>query len=285
MKPSLTSLLRAAVIAVGIVLVVASLLKTHALALNGFGRSPFDAVSRPAIIVIELFLGGMLCFQAPRRRVLAATAALFAAFCVYHLVLSIRGEPSCKCFGVVAHQAWQSFLIDIACLAALLAALRWLPNEASLEAGLLDAGGKRLLAGSLAAGAGCWLLCVLVDSSPNVAELRREAVRFNADSLEIGTVQSGKLIRANVEVANKWSQPVTLIGGAQKCNCDPLFDLPLTLKPGERRTLTVSLASPVAKGYFDVPLTFNTDLAWQPLLRGRLHGMAVPPPPQRSVVP
>lgn len=214
----------------------------------------------------------MIVFQRPRTGIYAVAIAMFSVFAIYNLFLATAGRPSCACFGVVSQSAWHSFGIDIGCLASLVGAWIGFPSTMWERAHLLDNLARRVLAASTGFACACAALFVGVDGLAATARLRGEALRLDASSLDMGSIEKTGLVRCDVQLINKWSEPVTLTGAETNCNCDPLADLPIRLERGERRSIGVSVAVPRRNGRFEVPLTLYTDVPWQPVIKARLRG-------------
>jgi hypothetical protein len=62
-----------------------------------------------------------------------------------------------------------------------------------------------------------------------------------------------------VELMNRTDQAVRVIGGTADCSCTVLADLPVTIPPGESRSITVSFRLPKASGIFNRKAALRLD--------------------------
>src|SRR5258708_3967537 len=80
-----------------------------------------------------------------------------------------------------------------------------------------------------------------------VRYLRGERLLIEADNVELGDVQSGAEANVPVRVANYSGAPVKVVGVWVSCSCLHANDYPLTVAPGERRTLPVVFRAPKSR--------------------------------------
>lgn len=62
-----------------------------------------------------------------------------------------------------------------------------------------------------------------------------------ASSIETGVLKPGEKAVASIHIQNKSSQTVSISGAEVSCFCTTIHGLPLTLKPGEERTLRITV--------------------------------------------
>lgn len=89
------------------------------------------------------------------------------------------------------------------------------------------------------------------------------------DSIELGTVSVGEDRRASFRVTNVGRSPVTIVGGTTSCACTTVERLPMTVAPGQTRSLDllvwVSPTTPAAQ-----TIRFYTTSSSQPRIDAEL---------------
>jgi|DewCreStandDraft_4_1066084.scaffolds.fasta_scaffold10469_3 hypothetical protein len=268
----------AASILPGSVLLAAALLKLHTVATEGAKAS--QAVLLGGMVLVESLLGSWLLVLPANFWLVGASCALFLGFAGYHGYAIVRDLPPCLCFGSVTVLHEIALGLSLLC-GALLGAV--------LVAGAAARGSEpdRRMVGrvGLAAAAATVVLgavLVVADRLPVVARLRGQAVRISAASLRPAPVIAGQWTQVPVRVTNKWDRPVTLVGGSFSCTCHAVDDLPLTLAPGETKTLRTTI-SPIGRpGHHAIRLVLFTDVPWQWQLEGALH-LIVQEPRRRAM--
>jgi hypothetical protein len=69
--------------------------------------------------------------------------------------------------------------------------------------------------------------------------------------VDMGEGVPGETRSASVELTNRTDEPIRLIGGTSDCSCTVLADLPVTIPPGESRSITVAMRLPNATGAYN----------------------------------
>jgi hypothetical protein len=87
-------------------------------------------------------------------------------------------------------------------------------------------------------GMGAW---VYGSPAAALARLRGELITVTPGYVDFGSGQPGDVLEATVEVTNWTDRPIRLIGGTSDCSCVATTGLPITLQPGETRTILVHL--------------------------------------------
>jgi len=215
----------AAIPAVGVILLVAALLKLHAMVLHGTGFA--DGIFKSTLVAAELVLGVLLLFAAPNRRIVEATAVLFTGFAAYSVYLIVIGRPTCNCFGVLSTRVWHSLGVDLLGLALLGSSLafgRYHPwSMQSYRSAAWLSGCAVIIA------LGLGPLLAMADRRPEVAWLRGEALRIDSRSIDSVSALINEERAVTIRVTNRWSEPVKLVGGTFGCACNLTKDLPATL--------------------------------------------------------
>lgn len=259
---------RSAIVRVGLGLL---LLATAGLKLYGLGVSSVPRVgwfSQPWVQLLaaewELVLGGWLLSGARPRLSWLAALATFVSFAGVSGYLGWVGVASCGCLGAIKANPWWAFGVDVAAVALLAwarpewASLREYPRLAFRIAGrrafLLFCGSMLLL--SLLAGVGMQRYGSL---DAMVAHLRGERVSIRPDLVDVGRGVPGQSIEASVALVNRTKSPVRIIGGTSDCSCVATDNLPVTLQPGESRSVSLRVDLPRATGRFTRKVWFWTD--------------------------
>lgn len=252
--------------ALGVVLLVAAALKLHGLAF--VPADPSGIFSAPewqlGIVEMEMFLAvWLISGNRPLGSWLSALLA-FGVFAGASFYQGWIGHASCGCFGAVEVNPWITFSLDIAVVIALLIArpdLRPLGDNsrATLAGALLPLGG-----GVLGTAAILGLLAGLAhvgfgSTQGALAYLRGERLSVSPQMVDMGLGQPGETRAASVQLTNWTDKPIRLIGGTSDCSCVATEDLPLTIPPGEGRTIHVKMRLPAANGLFNRTAMLMTD--------------------------
>jgi len=229
------------------------LLSAAGLKIYGWSEStvpPVGWFSAPGVqaaaIGWEILLGAwLLCGVAPFGSWLASigTFTLLAGISGY---LGWIGQATCGCFGTIKASPWHAFTVDVAALAILFVGHpKQEPNRAVQEGGWLRiispvayfALGVAVIVACLA-GMGTW-----VYGSPEaaLARLRGESLTVTPGYVDFGSGHPGDKLEATVKVRNWTDRPIRLMGGTSDCSCVVTTGLPITLQPGETRTIPVRL--------------------------------------------
>jgi hypothetical protein len=241
---------------VGVLLLAAAALKTYG-AFRGL-VSPLGAFASPwlqfALVQAECLLGVWLLSGWYPRGAWAATTLTFAGFAGVSAYQGWIGQASCGCFGALSVKPWYTFGLDLFVLAALIVA-RPRGQISADEPSALPSFARRALP-VLMATAG--LLVVLTTAatvwygSPTaaLAQLRGERLSVSPGVVNFGDATGGETREAEIELTNRTEQPLRVVGGTYDCSCTVLHDLPLTMAPGETRSVTVRVRIPPAAGQF-----------------------------------
>ena len=238
------------------------LLTAAGLKLYGLGVDPVSRMgvfSGPAlqflIVAFEIFLGvWLISGKAPLGAWLAALVA-FTVFAGVSLYQGVIGQASCGCFGKLSVNPWYTFGVDVAALVALGFARPdlkplWQISRSSLGRSCLPVacalGGYLLLLGAVAAVAHHRFGSI--DGA--IAFLRGERLSLTPGLVDMGDGGPGETREASLELTNRTDHAIRLIGGTVDCSCTVLNDLPVTVPPGETRSITVSMKLPGTPGMF-----------------------------------
>ncbi len=248
----------------GLLLLTAALLKGSGLGVDPVSR--MGIFSAPAfqflVVAFEVSLGfWLLSGKLPSGAWLTVLMA-FAGFAVVSLYQGSIGQASCGCFGKLSVNPWYTFVIDIATVAALVFIRPDLQPlwENRARIGLTAAcvfGGYVVLLGLLAG----FVYFHFGSVSAALASLRGERLSVSPGLIDMGEGAPAETRAASVELTNRTEQPIRLIGGSADCSCTVLGDLPVTVPPGESRSITITMNLPKTPGMFNrkAQLTIDDD--------------------------
>lgn len=265
--------------AVGLFLLVAASLKIHALASDPFAEDSLLASPRllVAAIELEIVLGlWLLSGWFPRAGWIAALG-FFGIATATNLYLGVSGQTSCGCFGHVRVSPWVTCLIDAGALVALAI---WRPSLVapadSVESPSLFRRGATQTVLLLSAVGGAFFL---LSDSPmrTLALLRGEAITVTPAVSDVGEGEVGEVRTFEIQLSNRTSEPIRLVGGTAKCSCLATKDLPLTLHGGETQSVQVIIKFTGSEGRFQHPFVFLADDPRQPTVVARFSGRVANP--------
>lgn len=247
----------------GVLLWVAAGLKGYGLAVEPVSaQGPFAAAWVQATLIwLELLLGLWLLFGVAVAWAWLTAVATFLCFGAISLYQTWIGQASCGCFGKLSVNPWYTLGLDVVALLGL--ALCRPPISSSMSgvravlaarmAGVVATCGAILALLVILLGLGSWWF-----GSPQaaLAHLRGEHVSVTPGLVNVGQGSPGEVCRATVEVSNWTDAPVRLIGGISDCSCVLTDDLPLTIPPGEVRSVTVQVKLPASTGAFSKTAAF-----------------------------
>jgi hypothetical protein len=239
----------------GVLLLAAAGLKAY-----GFGVDPVARTgifSAPAfqffVILFEIGLGiWLLSGQQPLGSWLAVLLT-FTAFATISFYQGWIGQASCGCLGKkVTVSPWIMFGVDLTAVTALLICrpnLRGFWDERGRIARSVGSilGVYLLLMGVLVAVA--YLGFGSIDAS--LASLRGERLSIHPSLVDMGEGLPGETRNTTVELTNRTDRPIRIIGGTSDCSCTVLADLPVTIPPGESRSISIAMHLPNATGAFN----------------------------------
>lgn len=255
--------------AVGVFLLAAAGLKLAGLASSvptvGWYAQPWV---QAATAGWEVVLGAWLLAGAAPGLAWLAAGGTFLAFAAVSASLGVTGVANCRCLGVVAASPWVAFGIDAAALALLCFARPSGDATAAVErprfAGVVL--GAAVMTVGLGA-AGSW---VYGSPAAALARLRGDELTVSPGYLDFGVLPAGAHRDATLTVSNWSAAPVRLIGGTSDCTCTTLSDLPVTIPPGGRADVTVTMVAPSSAGALTRTVILRTDHPGQPIVRVRL---------------
>ncbi|MBI1829924.1 MAG: DUF1573 domain-containing protein [Planctomycetes bacterium] len=270
----------------GVLLLAAAGLKVY-----GFGVDPvarMGLLSSSAfqflVIAFELALGfWLLSGQYPIGAWLIVLVT-FAGFACVSFYQGWIGQASCGCLGnKVTVSPWIMFAVDLLAIVALLLArpdlspLRemsrsdWIAPIVPTVSVLL---GYVTLFVSLALFAN--LHYGSLDAA--IASLRQERLSVSPGLLDMGQGVADETREATVELTNWTDRPIRLIGGTSDCSCTVLGDLPVTIPPGESRSISIHMRLPKSLGMFNRKAQLTIDDEGFKTIGFRLVGRIVKAP-------
>lgn len=215
----------------------------------------FSAVEiQVALVEFEIVLG--IWLWSGVRPILSWLVALvtFSGFATVSAHLAWIGQSSCGCFGAVRVNPLLALSLDGAILLALflgrpdLTALRNNPRQVILN------GAPAILA----AVAGMIAIFIALLGAAHVAfgslpeamaYFREERLSIEPRLVTVGEAHSGEARQLTVEIANRTSKAVRIIGARRDCSCR-VDDLPLQIPPGASRSLSLTVNVAGQEGIF-----------------------------------
>ena len=255
----------------GLLLLAAAGLKLAGSAVSPFAQyGPWTAPHIQALAIVwEVLLGLWLLSRVyPFGASLAAmvTFTLFASISGY---LGWIGQPECGCFGIIRTSPWTAFIVDLIALALLLATRpHWRTSASTPQPSRLP-GFANILVGTILILTALAAVALLRYGSLAAAWARLHGLALYAPPyVDFGSAPPGQELLQDIPVTNWTDTPIQLIGGTSDCSCIVTHSLPLTIPPGEMRTITVTLRPPTAgSGLFTRRVELWTDSLRQPVLR------------------
>jgi hypothetical protein len=238
----------------GLLLLTAAGLKVY-----GFGVDPVARLgifSAPAVqflvIVFEILLGLWLVSGVQPLGAWAAALSTFLVFASVSFYQGWIGQASCGCLGAkVSVNPWIMFTLDLAAIAALLLARPDLQPLWVHRARILSVGAGVLGVYLLLLGAAAGFAHVRYGSiDAAVADLRGERLSVRPSLVDVGQGAPGETRAVNMELTNRTQKPISIFGGTTDCSCSVLGDLPVTVLPGETKTISIQVRLPSSEGIF-----------------------------------
>ncbi len=216
---------------------------------NLFGDLPGGAWLKVVSIPFELALGGWLILSVNKRAPLLVALVTFAGFTAVNVRDISHGVAKCGCFGDLPMTPWSALAIDGTALALL--ALSYL----TLRRGETFRTGTRVellsFAASQAVIVAGWTALVAASfgsSEVALASLGGDEVAVRPGQIDFGTAATSDILQRIVTVHNLSAGPVTLLGGSADCSCVTTTDMPVTIPPGESRSIGIALKLPPTAG-------------------------------------
>jgi Protein of unknown function (DUF1573) len=247
---------------VGVLLLAAAALKTYG-AFRGL-VSPLGAFASPwvqfALVQAECLLGVWLLSGWYPRGAWAATMLTFAGFAAISAYQGRIGQASCGCFGALSVKPWYTFGLDLFVLAVLGFAR---PRQQTLMSGHEPPALPSFARNAIPVVITTAVLLVALTTTATVrygspaaalAQLRGERLSVSPSVVDFGDAPGGETREAAIDLTNRTEHPLRVVGGTSDCACTVLQDLPVTVAPGETRSVTVRVRIPAASGQFTHPV-------------------------------
>lgn len=260
-------------------MLVAAGLKAHGVAVEPVGSAGlFSAPGfQIAVVQFEAVLGVWLLWGIKPVGAWTVAVATFACFAGVSLYLGWEGQTSCGCFGSFSVNPWYALAVDLAALTALLIGrpdirLLWERSRSDwsrlLWRGACGLAGVTAVLGLLAGAA--FLHFGSVGAA--LAALRGEEVSVRPALVEAGEGAPGERLQASVELVNWTDRTIRIVGGTSDCSCVATADLPLSIPPGEARSVSVRVGLKGGPGRFTREVAFLTADEKLQVIRFRLTG-------------
>jgi hypothetical protein len=109
-----------------------------------------------------------------------------------------------------------------------------------------------------------------------VAYFRGEPLVLAATK-SIGVLEGGRHYTVHVPLTNASRRPIKIIGAQASCICTTLTGLPLSLAPGESRSLDIDISTIERMGRIETRIDLFTDHPASQRVSFRIVGMVIPP--------
>ena len=218
---------------------------------NLFGDLPGGAWLKVVSIAYELALGGWLVLSVSKRASLLVALATFAGFTAVNLRDISHGVAKCGCFGDLPMTPWTALAIDGTALALLTLSYLTLRRGEAFRTGtrpaLVQFAAYQAL---LVVGWSGYVALSSGSSEVALAGFGGDEVAVRPGQIDFGTGHVGEQLPRTVTVHNLAAGPLTLLGGTADCSCVATADMPVTIPPGESRTVGLTLKLPATAGTF-----------------------------------
>ncbi len=220
-----------------------------------------------AALTAELIIGSWLLTGRYQRDAWMAAMALFLVFSGVSLYLTVAGQRSCpSCFGPIPVNPAITLALDLVILAALVLC-RPAPAERIRRGAMVGT----------AAVVACALGGTLLLDRGTLASLRGESISVEPAVSDVGDGQAGEERTFTVRLTNHAGKAIRITGVARNCGSVATDDLPITLQPGESRSITVRMLFSGSLGRFTHRVTLYTDDDKQPIVNPRFTGRVIAP--------
>lgn len=228
----------------GLVLLLAAVLKAHGLAVGATAHGTASIWWHITLIEGEALLGAWLLsgYFGPWARG-AAIVCFGALSCVaaYHV---ISGDDSCGCLGALRLNPWFALVFDALAVAVL---VRFPPGLSQLRTdgrfALQNTTLGRVLLLSLVLMAAGYAASFALFGSPAaaVAWLHGSRVEIAPTVADLGDCKVGEERRYEFQITNHNSRPFAIVGGTTSCVCVATEGLPITVPPAQTRLVPVRI--------------------------------------------
>ncbi|MGH7201993.1 MAG: DUF1573 domain-containing protein [Planctomycetaceae bacterium] len=269
-----------------LVLLTAAGLKAYALFFGAnLGRGVFAAqwlqlAAMEAEALLGLWLLSGLCPAGTRR----AALGVFAVLAGIAGTEAVLGAESCGCFGALDVSPWAALGLDAGAVLVLAVVApatdagrssRWrrLIRSNLWQMLLIGTGALTILYG----------LTFPIFGSPAaaLAWIQGSRVTISPEVIDLGECAPGEKRLAVFEITNREDRPVTIVGGTTTCACTTTQGLPVTVPPGETRTVPVTVTI-VGTESFSQTVTLYRDGQSLGMLQGRIDARIREPSTQNN---
>lgn len=223
-------------VVLGLLLLLAALLKGHQLATEPFARTGLPGPRWLGVALVEFeFLLGVWLLSGFAAKAASALATLgFCAFVCVSLFKAIAGEESCGCFGKVAMSPWVSVAISVSAVVSLLL----VPGPTRSRAFNGRSMGLMAAPIALAAWGGFKMTEISWVNPQNVRGL------ICAESLhDFGTIIPSQNLRSEhvFVLRNTSDHPIRILETSSTCGCTTATPATQLIEPGQHTEVRVAL--------------------------------------------
>jgi hypothetical protein len=231
----------------GVLLLAAALLKLQGLALDPVSRQGIFSTPefQMATVEVELFLAVWLLWGVRPQGAWIAALLAFLCFAGASLYLGWIGQGSCGCFGnLVPVSPWYTLAGDLAAVALLLLSRPPLKRPDATLAPVVQGWLRSVLSGLLGVVVLLGLFTALgslLFGSPGeaLAYIRGERLSIRPRWIDLGAGELGESREVPVTLVNRTDKEIRIIGGTSDCACVTTKSLPVTIPPGEKRSVSL----------------------------------------------
>jgi hypothetical protein len=269
-------------VVLALVLLTSAGLKGHGL-LSGASVEDSRLMSphlQVAGIEMEILVGLWLLSGVAIRAAWVVAVGLFVTLAGMSLSLALDGQQSCGCFGQLRVSPWWSFALGVTAITALLI---WRPRLVSKPQPAPATWYRSVATTALGAAAflaliGGVFVVASEDPAQALAQWRGELIGVRPAVSQVGNGVAGEERSFTIQLTNNGNQKIQVIGGTTTCSCLTTKDLPITISPGESKSIDVNMTFRGTPGRFQHQFILYTDDNKQPIVAAQFVGRVTETP-------
>lgn len=265
---------------IGLVLVVAALLKWHGWSIDPVrptGVFSHQAV-QTVIVFVELCFGAWFLSSIQRTGAWLCATVMFMFFACVSFSQGWTGEASCGCFGSVKVNPWISFTFDVLIVVLLLAARPSREAITALKPAMRAA--IPLISIVIAILATFFISAYFYDGSLEVtiARLRGDDLAIVPSVVDLGDCSAGVSQTVETKVANFSRKTIFVYGGTSDCSCSVLENLPVEVLPNQTKAISIRIRTSSEPGRWTRNVRLITDSPRDRFVMFKLTGNSIEDP-------
>jgi hypothetical protein len=255
-------------ILVGGVLTVAVVMKITGGPVKSEQINLFSPAVKTVALQAEIVVAIWLLTGWARETSRLAAVTLFAMLAGASLTMVISGVSDCGCFGAVSVNPWMTLLLDIACVALLMA---------TQPQGWTH---KFRTSASVVCGLGLLAFCtagVLTSSTglSALARFRGESLQLVTPVVNIGDATVGETRTARFELTNHSGTDIDILGGTLRCSCMATDTLRFTVPAHGTASFNIEVTYKGSPGWFSHDFELFAADGGRRTISGRITGTVV----------